>query len=105
MATRSKWKGFVEPESLDPSLLEKFRAYRRRFYHYCRILPIPAFGTGNSAQAHVFAERDVPLTAEEKDIMRRLANGSIYEEIDAEHEDLVSRQVAEQKKRNGGKLF
>ena len=69
---RRKWRGYIDPKDIPPEMMARFRAKTERYYHYCKALDGKGLGTGNFMLAHIKAERDVGLTAQEIEVLGRL---------------------------------
>lgn len=65
---KTKWKGFIDEKDVDPDTLQKIR----RYYEVYNATEDSGPGSDNHFNGHRAAEKEVPLTLAEQDIMRRL---------------------------------
>ena len=88
MVTRGKkkWRGFVRAEDLSAEQLQRFRLYYERYKHYLTVLPIPQNSTGNSWAAHAEADKELRLTPDERDLLKRLDLRETFPDIHQKHQ-------------------
>ncbi len=69
---RNNWKGWIDPKDVPPEMMERFRRKTELYHHYAKNLDGKEKGTGNYMLAHMKAEHEVGLSAQEMEILRRL---------------------------------
>lgn len=67
MVKRTKWKGWLKPDEVEPELHKRILTYNERYEYH-----VSKKGISESFAAHQSAAKEVPLTAEELDIKKRL---------------------------------